>query len=282
MKAKTTKTSPRAKRRDRRGPVLKHHHLHVAFDTNVDNTPASSPQGSLTQQATTPNFVISYDNRLGPAGPILANYFSQCCEFDFQNISAVFQTRPQNLPFQVNLVYSAAGAWHPSPCSNSTIFVGALSVTPTDPLFLRSLLVSEEIEIFAADPGTPWACDKSHGEALSRVLADALVPSKRPANFVSAPFWLDSPRADWVDKTENSDRDFYSIGCGVLFLNWLRLQLQFSWDQIVSAGAPTLAQTFQALTGRPNGWQSFRQLLDAHFPLGTPSNVTSDNVFPLT
>ena len=243
MKPKKAKSSPRAKRIKRHGKALKHHHLHVAFDTDVINTPISSGQEFLQQEATTPNFVISYDIRLGPAGPVLANYFAQCCEFDFKNLATTFGSSPQNLPFRVNIVYSDAGAWHPLPCSNSEIFVGALSVSPTDPLFLRCLSVSEQIEIFAA--GTPWACDKSHGEALSRVLADALVPSKRPTNFVSAPMWLDSPRRDWVDVTENTDRDFYSIGCGVLFLNWLRLQLQYSWPQIVSAGAPTLAQTYQ-------------------------------------
>jgi len=279
MKQKKARSNSYTKRRS---STPKHHHVHVAFDTDVNNTPISSGQGFLQQEATTPNFVISYDSRLGPAGPVLANYFAQCCEFDFQNLAATFGTQPSNLPFRVNIVYSAAGAWHPSPCSNSTIFVGALSVTPTDPLFLRSLLVSEEIEVFAANAGTPWACDKSHGEALSRALADALVPSKRPVNFVSAPFWLDSPRPDWVDRTENTDRDFYSIGCGVLFLNWLRSQLQYSWQQIVSAGASTLAQTYQGLTGRSDGWEAFRLLLDNHFPVNAPSNVTTDNVFPLT
>jgi hypothetical protein len=281
MTRKKSKSNLAGKPRKARPASVKRHHLHVAFDTNINEPSAFSANQNLVQEATTPNFVISYDSRLGPAGPVLANYFAQCCEFDFQSLGSIFGTQPQNLPFHVNVVYSAAGAWHPAPCSNSTIFVGALSANPTDPLFLRSLLLSELIEIFSADPGTPWACDKSHGEALSRVLADALVQCNRPANFVSAPIWLNSPRADWVDKTEDTDRDFYSIGCGVLFLNWLRVQLQFSWNKIVASGGPTLAQTYQSITGKSDGWQSFRQLLDAHFPVGQPANVSTDNVFPL-
>jgi hypothetical protein len=277
----TRRTDPKHLKAHPRKPARPRHHVHFAFDTDVARTPIPSTSGFLQQQATTANFVISYDTRLGPAGPVIANYFAQCCEFDFASISAVFGTMPKALPFHVNVVYSAAGAWHPSPCSNSNIFVGALSVTPTDPLFLRSLMLSEEIEIFSADPGTAWACDKSNGEALSRALADALVPSKKPSNFVSAPVWLNSFRADWVDNTENNDRDFYSIGCGVLFLNWLRYQLELPWNKIVASGAPTLAQTYQTLTGTAGGWESFRQLLDTHFPVNQPSNITADNIFPL-
>ena len=258
------------------------HHVHLAFDAAWGDTPPATPAQALQEQGRTDHFAVSYDTRLGEAGRVIANYLVQACEYDFNNVSALFGTRPQALPFHVAVVYSAAGAWHPVPCSNSNIYIGALSANPPNPLFLRSLMVSEMIEVFAADPGTAWACDKSTGDGLSRVLADALVPNQKPINFVTAPFWLDSPRVNWVDSTDDSDRNLPSTGCAVLFLNWLHYQLSKLWPDIARAGRATLAETYKVLNADgTDGWNQFHSLLDARYPLGQPSNVTSDNVFPL-
>jgi len=73
-----------------------------------------------------------------------------------------------------------------------------------------------------------------------------------------------------------------SIGCSVLFLNWLHYQLNFSWKEIILAGAPTLAKTYKNISGRTDGLERFKALLQYHFPEGQPSGVTSDNVFPLS
>jgi len=43
-----------------------------------------------------------------------------------------------------------------------------------------------------------------------------------PANFVSSSVWLSlNPRPNFVDQTDPSDTSYPSIGCSVLFLNWL-------------------------------------------------------------
>jgi hypothetical protein len=60
-----------------------------------------------------------------------------------------------------------------------------------------------------------------------------------------------------------------------------RFQLKFSWEQIIQAGAPTLDQTYSNLTGRNDGWATFKALIDEKFPPGRPSGVTTDNPFPL-
>ena len=81
-----------------------------------------------------------------------------------------------------------------------------------------------------------------------------MVPGVEPQGFVSPPVWLDGPsdisgilREDWVNKTDPTDVNYFSIGCSVLFLNWLRFQLNFTWTQIIAAGTPTLAGTYKNL-----------------------------------
>jgi hypothetical protein len=61
----------------------------------------------------------------------------------------------------------------------------------------------------------------------------------------------------------------------------MRFQLNRSWTDIISAGAPTLAGTYTNLTGKNDGFTTFKALLDQKFPPGTPSSLTTDNPFPL-
>jgi len=101
--------------------------------------------------------------------------------------------------------------------------------------------------------------------------------------FASAATWLNtSGRPDYVTVTEQTDRNYVSIGCATLFLNFLRHQLRFSWQQIVRAATPTLAQTYTNLTGRTDGLTRFKALLQTYYPEGTPVTLgATDNVFPL-
>jgi len=145
-----------------------------------------------------------------------------------------------------------------------------------------SLLVAEEDEVFEAFFGHGWGCGDSNGEGLSRILANEIYPNVEPPNFVSAPVWLDNGRPDYVNRTDATDTNYMSIGCSVLFLNWLHYQLNFSWKEIILAGAQTLAKTYKNLTGRTDGLERLKTLLQYHFPEGQPSGVTSDNVFPLS
>jgi hypothetical protein len=255
--------------------------VHVAFDHPllagfVDRSPAN-----LVQQGTSPNFVVSYDPSLGQAGAVIANYLLTACEYDYGQVQPLFRVVPRGLPFQVSVVYSSGGAWHDEPCTNTSISVGALSSNPPDPTFFRMLVLSEVVEVLEANLGNGWGCAQSHGEALSRVIPDDLIKWKKPINYLSAGCWLNSPRANWVDNTENNDQDYHSIGCGVLFLNWMRFQLNIPWDAIVSAGSATLGQTYAKLTASGPGYANFRALVDTHFPVGIPASLTVDNIFPL-
>ena len=233
----------------------------------------------------TAHFRISVDSGLGSLGNEVADALLRTCEQDFATLQGYFGgITPALMPFELVITSGTQGASHAT-CAATALSIGARS----GPLgFMRSLVIAEEDEVFEASFGHGWNCGFSNGEGLSRVLANDMVPGVEPPGFVSPPVWLDGPsdvsgvrRENWVDKTDRTDTNYFSIGCSVLFLNWMRFQLNYSWEQIIQAGAPTLGQTYRNLTGRNNGWDSFKTLIDEKFPVDRPSGVTTDNPFPL-
>jgi hypothetical protein len=135
--------------------------------------------------------------------------------------------------------------------------------------------------VFGAAQNKGWECGNSAGTGLKRVLAAELYP-KESAPFVTAAMWLDSPgRRDYVSVNDPTDMNPVSTGCAVLFLNYLHTQLKLPWEKIVQAGGSTLGQTYANLGLGNDGFSKFKRLIDAHFPVGKPSGLTTDNPFPL-
>lgn len=132
---------------------------------------------------------------------------------------------------------------------------------------VQGVLVAEVVEVFEAAQNLGWDCSKSNGEGLSRTLAEELHPLI-DQYFYTADVWLDSARNDYVDTTFPSDVDPASIGCAVLFLNYLQF-LGYSWAEIAQAGAPTLAGVYQNLTSLASAYSDFRAVIDAFFPWGS-------------
>ena len=172
--------------------------------------------------------------------------------------------------------------------------------------FVFGLFVAEMIEILMSYKGN-WNPSNSGGEGLSRVAAELLHPEYAPHgqdNFVNA--WLaadpttdptsavaDSEyRKDWVSAnftggplksggSVRGDDDSYSYGCAMLFIYYLKDQLNYSMSQIVQSGAASLDATYRLLTnGRTDGFSAFKALLDVHFPIGNAKSPT-DDPFPL-
>jgi len=146
---------------------------------------------------------------------------------------------------------------------------------------MRQLVIAEEDEVFQANFGQGWDCGASNGEGLSRVLANDILPGAEPADFVSSNVWLNQGRPDYVNVTDPTDQNYVSIGCSVLFLNWLCFQLNFTWQQIIAAGADTLGGVYTNLTGANDGFDQFKNLIDANFPEDQEANLQTDNPFPL-
>jgi hypothetical protein len=122
-------------------------------------------------------------------------------------------------------------------------------------------------------------CGYSSGEALSRWCA-AVVGGNALKDFATAPTWAQDGMANWVDKTDPTDQNPDSTGCGMAFLSWL-LSQGYSLAQVAQAmvalgDSGTLAQLYGRLTGKPetNAWSQFSAAIN-----GISGGVTSDDPF---
>ena len=238
-----------------------------------------------TLEGSTAHFNVYYDPSLGANGQAIADGVLASCENEYNILSFLFGGIAPG-PFNIIIApldpsgQGGGGAFHFG-CGATDLYCDAKTVPSLDIDYTRLLVVAEEVEVFSDAQGIGWDCGASNGEGLSRVLATLLYPAELDG-YASAAVWLDTPdRPDFINVNDSTDRNYVSIGCSVLFLNYLHYQLDFQWQEIVQAGAPTLAQTYAQLTGQPDGLTPFKALLQAFYPVGTPSGVTIDNVFPL-
>jgi hypothetical protein len=105
-------------------------------------------------------------------------------------------------------------------------------------------------------------CGANTGEALSRWCA-ASVSNNALADFATAPSWAQTGMPDFVDKTDPTDQNPVSTGCGMAFLSWLmsqKLSLNKIAPAMVKLGtAGTLAQLYGALHvgSASSAWPTF-------------------------
>jgi hypothetical protein len=256
------------------------HHRLTVLRTYKGEAMGMHAIGKLTHAGKTAHFDVSYVTKLGAKGASLAQAILQNCERDYTTLQQAFGgITPHRLPFVVQITADNSGASHSS-CMGTDVSIGGKSGPSVD--FIRSLLVAEADEVYMANFGHGWDCGASNGEGLSRVLANDIYKGVEPRNFVSSDVWLSlNPRPNFVDQTEPTDIDYNSIGCSVLFLNWLRFQLNHTWAEIIGAGSGTLAETYKNLTGKSTAWTDFQTIINAHFPVGRKYTLANDNPFPL-
>jgi hypothetical protein len=256
------------------------HHRLTVHRTYTGAVMGMQASRKVTHAGHTAHFDVSYVTKLGKQGAGLAQAILQHCERDYTTLQQAFGgLTPHRLPFVVQITADHSGASHSS-CLGTDVSIGGKSGANVD--FIRSLLVAEADEVFMANFGHGWDCGASNGEGLSRVLANDLYQGVEPQNFVSSDVWLSlNPRPNFVDQTAPTDTDYTSIGCSVLFLNWLRFQLNHPWADIIAAGNGTLAGTYKNLTGQSTAWTDFHTIMDAHFPVGKKYKLGTDNPFPV-
>lgn len=159
--------------------------------------------------------------------------------------------------------------------------------------FPRFVFVAELAEILMGFTGYGWDAGHSPGEGLSNVLGALL----HPAGYYDAGQgprinqWLNgqatapviAPRTDYVTNKLDTDKDIFSYGCAILFLNYLVYQRSYSLKSVIRAGGATLADTFATLTGEAKeaGYVEFNALLQAHVGSATTNSIPRDNIFPL-
>ncbi|MHB8477603.1 MAG: hypothetical protein ACYDBZ_15080 [Steroidobacteraceae bacterium] len=105
-------------------------------------------------------------------------------------------------------------------------------------------------------------CGQNTGEALSRWCA-AAVGNNALADFATAPAWAQQGMPDFVNKTDNTDQNAISTGCGMAFLSWLQ-SLGYPLNKIAPAmvklgTSATFAQLYAVLAGAPQAqaWPKF-------------------------
>ncbi len=159
--------------------------------------------------------------------------------------------------------------------------------------FPRFVFVAELAEVLMDFTGYGWNRLDSMGEGLSNVLGTLL----HPAGYYDASQgprinqWLNggggpsptSPRFDFVANTEGTDRNIFSYGCAILFINYLVSQLGYPLKSVIRAGGSSLAETYARLTGKPSSsaFQSFNALLQKHIGSQVSNSMRRDNIFPL-
>jgi len=271
-------------------------------------TTASLPNGGLTA-----HFAISYDDTLSnAAGLDRATDLVNTCESDLALIQSLFVGVPFQFafPISVQVTGDSGGAEWTDPPDFLLWFGFHPSVTlkpgpsPTTTL-IRYLLVAEVTEMFMASQRKQWfgdthwsgADEGSMGEALSRFLASEFLTTTGlsksiPSGFRVSSMWLnDALRPNFIDIAPDDNGADFIVGCGVNFLFFLKYQLGNSIQQIIANSSSSLGGVFTNLTGKTNGFQTFKDLVDMHYPTGLnppgPSTPVTryfpplDNVFPV-
>ena len=122
-------------------------------------------------------------------------------------------------------------------------------------------------------------CGESTGEALSRWCATT-IGNNALADFATAPQWVADGMPDFVNKTDNTDQNADSTGCGMAFISWLISQghglSQIAPAMVNLGDAGTFAQLYAQLTGDDagNAWPNFQNAINA-----LPGGVTTDDPF---
>src|SRR5271165_1019948 len=245
----------------------------------------------------TTHYSFSYDSSLqktasNPTGPEPArtNALIAACEGDFNLMSGWFgnPALDYTTPCSVQVTQFGGGAsWGLGGGKLSvTLNPGGAGVT-----MLRYLLVSEMTEQFMREQGLGWYgtnTEGSEGERLSRFLAAQCLAINGlgypPPGFANSNIWMSSARNDFVNNINKTDDGPDAItGCSLLFIYYLFSQLGYTINQIVGAGAPTLAGVYNKLTGDPGDpFPYFKALVDSAYPgTSTIPGPDLDNPFPL-
>lgn len=152
---------------------------------------------------------------------------------------------------------------------------------------VEMVFMNEWVEILMSLSGGKWNAGNSSGEGLSQYAGIVRFQAGHYSYYGS---WVDQwlnkqPRQDWVTTTEGTDGNAISFGCALAFIYYLNVQLNFSINQIIAAGATNLSDAYKTLTGDSgNPYPFFAGLLEHVFPSSATASIpgpVTDNPYPL-
>jgi hypothetical protein len=251
----------------------------------------------------TAHFTVRWDDSVGAPAKTVADAVLGLCEVDLARLTVSMPSHsggggdpfvhpPVDIQIFNDLVngpgFGAGDNNGHIPGNQSRIRINPFSaagVTITTD-YAGFVFVAEMSELIMGFYG--WDAGSSQGEALSRVMAEELHPAST-SNWVNV--WLSAPRPrpDWISRDAaanggifgRGDLNQMAYGCGMIFIYFLRYQLNFPYNQIVGAGGTLLSDRYRHLTGAADDPAArVAALLDAHFGIGS-INLVSNNPFPL-
>jgi hypothetical protein len=252
----------------------------------TDDDPATRPRfpefPGAVEVGRTERAVVYVDSVTASRGWTVAQAVVDTIEDEIDGVAEYFGSLAlPDLPINV-VVAQLPGverAYHHAPDSVD-LYVDSRLVPATVPRYTRFLIASLLVDLFLVASGRAWSPSDSHGEALSRVLAATRYP-RQIDGFATAAIWLDGDRRDLLSDRAAGQDDQAAVGVAVLFLNWLHYQLGFWWEDVIASAAETLAETYYRLAGEANdAFATFLSDIEAIFPAGSPSGLTTDNPFP--
>lgn len=230
----------------------------------MDQINAAAPMGldyPVTLVGVVGNITVYYDPVLGAQGAALANQMLHAVSAPYNDMQTDFGIAGGAVSVVIAPLSGhnngTGGAYHYG-CdftSGGVLYLDAtFASTSVNPLDLEvALFIAELSEAFMGAQGRGWGCGYSNGEALSRFLAEQETPDGTLNAFMTGPSWDKAGRPDWISKTESTDRDAVSTGCGIVYIYWMR-SLGFTIPQITQAGGSTLAANYKTLTGKTTAY----------------------------
>jgi len=175
---------------------------------------------------------------------------------DYRRLVDIFGLEPPEAPFTVYVEPGGGSTYHHYGAT-TTFFIG------TEDPYSAGLTAAVMVDVFAAAAGTGWEGQATNGTALRHALASTLHPELAPLMQGIMHDWWSHGAADYLSTHGADAHGPDPTGCGLLFLVYLHDSLNYSWPTIVRAGGATLAGTYAALTGLPDGhaYPAFMQAL---------------------
>jgi len=231
-----------------------------------------------TQVGVVGEVTVSFDESLGPPGLALAQQLLSAVAGPYNDMQVFFGIAGSAVEIIIAPLSGkndgSGGAYHHG-CDFGTGGVLYLDATfaAADPLSLAvCLYVAELSECFMGAQGGGWGCGFSNGEGLSRFLAEQETPlGTIPSWAITGPAWAEAGFPDWVNETEQTDGNYVSTGCAIVYIYWMR-SLGFSISQIAIAAGATLAENYQTLTGKTTAYEDLLAAVQG-------VTITSDSPF---